>query len=429
MEPLPVAVLSALTPKDVEQKFHDDRLELIPYDEPTDLVAISTEVYTAKRAYQIASEYRRRGVPVVMGGFHATLFPEEVQRYAESVVLGEAEDLWAKVIDDYRSGTPRKVYRSEARPSLERSTPDRGIYNGKSYLPIGLVEAGRGCKFSCEFCAIQSFFRSSHCRRPAGQIVQEIQKIRDRAKLIFFVDDNLVADRAAARELLEALIPLKIRWVSQASINTALDPEFLALLKASGCQGLLIGFESFDPGNLRQMGKAVNLAQGDFEPAMANLRKHGIRVYGTFVFGYDNDTPETFDRAYDFAVRHGLYLCGFNHLMPMPGTPLYQRLEKEGRLLSDAWWLDNAYTYNTVPFRPARMSPDEIRACCLRTRRRFYSLPTTFRRAFHPPNRSDFMFFKAFFALNLLHRAEIGKRDALPLGDRNFRGPLLEAVR
>ncbi len=222
MEPLPVAVLSALTPEDVEQRFHDDRLEPIPYDEPTDLVAISTEVYTAKRAYQIASEYRRRGIPVVMGGFHATLFPKEVQRYAESVVLGEAEDLWAKVIDDYRSGTPRKVYRSEARPSLERSTPDRNIYNGKRYLPIGLVEAGRGCKFSCEFCAIQSFFHSSHCRRPAGQIVQEIQKIRDRSKLIFFVDDNLGADRTAARELLEALIPQNIRWVSEASINTAL---------------------------------------------------------------------------------------------------------------------------------------------------------------------------------------------------------------
>ena len=170
-----------------------------------------------------------------------------------------------------------------------------------------------------------------------------------------------LSDRADARELLEALIPLKIRWVSQASINTAMDPEFLQLLKASGCQGLLIGFESMNPDNLRQMGKGVNLAQGDFEQAMANLRKYGIRVYGTFVFGYDNDTPETFDRAYDFAVRHGLYLCGFNHLMPMPGTPLYQRLEKEGRLLHDAWWLDDAYTYNTVPFRPARMSPEEIR--------------------------------------------------------------------
>jgi radical SAM superfamily enzyme YgiQ (UPF0313 family) len=428
MEPLPVAVLAALTPKDVEQRFHDDRMETIPYDEPTDLVAISTEVYTAKRAYQIASEYRRRGVPVVMGGFHATLRPEEVQRYAESVVLGEAEDLWPQVIDDYRSGTPRKLYRSETRPNLNRSTPDRTIYAGKRYLPIGLVEAGRGCRFSCEFCSIQSFYHSTYCPRPVGQIIEELREIRSRSKLIFFVNDNIVSDRTAARELLEALIPLKIRWVSQASINMALDPELLGLLKASGCQGLLIGFESMNPDNLRQMGKGVNLAQGDFEQAMGNLRKYGIRIYGTFVFGYDNDTPETFDRAYEFALRHGLYLCGFNHLTPMPGTPLYQRLEKEGRLLYDAWWLDDAYTYNTVPFRPARMTPGEVRECCLRARRRFYSLPGTLRRAFHPSNHSDWMFFKAFFALNLLHRAEIYKRDALPLGDRNFRGPLLEAA-
>ena len=429
MEPLPVAVLAALTPKDVELKFHDDRLEPIPYEEPTDLVAISTEVYTAKRAYQIASEYRRRKVPVVMGGFHATLFPEEVQRYAESVVLGEAEDLWAKVIDDYRSGTPQKIYHSQERPVLNGLIPDRSIYAGKRYLPIGLVEAGRGCKFTCEFCAIQSFYKSSHRPRPVEHIIREIQEIRDRSKLIFFVNDNIVSDHATARELLEALIPLKIRWVSQASINAAMDQGLLQLLKASGCQGLLIGFESLDPDNLRQMGKGVNLAQGDFEQAMGNLRKYGIRVYGTFVFGYDNDTPETFDRAYDFAVRHGLYLCGFNHLIPMPGTPLYQRLKEGGRLLYNAWWLDDTYTYNTVPFHPARMTPDEVRKCCLWTRRRFYSLSTTFRRAFHPPNRSDFMFFRAFFALNLLHRAEIGKRDALPLGDRNFRGSLLEAAR
>jgi radical SAM superfamily enzyme YgiQ (UPF0313 family) len=429
MEPLPVAVLAALTPKDVEQRFHDDRLELIPYDEPTDLVAISTEVYTAKRAYQIASEYRRRGVPVVMGGFHATLRPEEAQRYAESVVLGEAEDLWAKVIDDYRSGTPKKLYRSDTRPSLERSTPDRTIYDRKSYLPIGLVEAGRGCKFTCEFCAIQSFYHSTYSHRPIEHILQEIRSIRDHSKLIFFVNDNLVSERADARELLEALIPLKIRWVSQASINAAMDPDLLQLLKASGCQGLLIGFESMNPDNLRQMGKGVNLAQGDFEPAMANLQKFGIRVYGTFVFGYDNDTPETFDRAYDFAVRHGLYLCGFNHLTPMPGTPLYQRLEKGGRLLHKAWWLDDVYNYNTVPFHPARMSSDEIRMCCLRARRRFYSLSTTLRRACHSSNHSDWMFLKAFFALNLLHRAEINQRDALPLGDRNFCGPLLEAAR
>jgi radical SAM superfamily enzyme YgiQ (UPF0313 family) len=428
MEPLPVAVLAALTPKGVDLRFYDDRLEEIPYDEPTDLVGISTEIYTAKRAYQIASEYRRRGVPVVMGGFHATLFPEEVQRYAESVVLGEAEEVWAGLIDDYRSGTPRKVYQSQTRPALDRSTPDRTIYAGKSYLPLGLVEAGRGCKFTCEFCAIQTFYGSSYRQRPVGHIVREIQSVWDRSKLIFFVNDNIFSDRPAARELLEALIPLKARWVSQGSIDVARDEGFLRLLKASGCEGLLIGFESLDAANLRQMSKGVNLAQGDFEQAMGNLRKYRIRVYGTFVFGYDNDTPEAFDRAYEFAMRHGLYLCGFNHLIPMPGTALYQRLAKEGRLLYDAWWLDEGYSYNTVPFRPARMSPEEIKDCCLRARRRFYSVPSTLRRALHAANRADFFFLQAFFGMNWLHRAEINQRNALPLGDRNYRGPLLEAA-
>ena len=429
MEPLPVAVLAALTPAGVERRFHDDRLEAIPYDEPTDLVAISTEVYTAKRAYQIASEYRRRGVPVVLGGFHATLVPEEAARYGESVVVGEAEDTWGQVIEDYRSGTPRKLYRAAAPPALDRSTPDRSIYAGKRYLPVGLVEAGRGCTFACEFCAIQTFHRSTYRRRPVDQILADVRAVKDRSKLIFFVDDNIVSDSASARELLEALVPLKARWVSQGSINAAMDEDLLRLLRASGCKGLLIGFESLEPANLRQMGKGVNLAQGDYERAMTNLRRHGLRVYGTFVFGYDGDTPETFEASLAFARRHGLYLCGFNHLVPMPGTPLYRRLEAEGRLLYDAWWLDDAYAYNTLPFRPARMSPEEVRERCLDARRRFYSLHSTARRAFHPSNRSDWTFLQAFFALNLLHRFEIGKRDALPLGDRNFQGALLEASR
>lgn len=429
MEPLPVAVLAGLTPPGVERRFYDDRLEEIPFDEPTDLVAISTEVYTARRAYQIASAYRRRGVPVVLGGFHATLLPDEALRFGESVVVGEAEDLWAQVVDDHRAGTPRKRYQAERPSDLVRANPDRSIYADKRYLPIGLVEAGRGCPFTCEFCAIQSFHRGGYRRRPVDSILAELREIRDRSRLVFFVDDNIVSDPRGARELLEALVPLKLRWVSQGSINAALDPDLLGLLRRSGCEGLLIGFESLDSGNLRQMNKGVNLAQGDYERAMANLRQAGIRVYGTFVFGYDGDTPDTFASAFDFAVRHGFYLCGFNHLLPMPGTPLYARFEAEGRLRYDAWWLDPDYRYNTLAFHPKGMSARDLEAACLEVRRRFYGLRSLLRRALHPVNRQDWMFLQGFFALNLLHRAEVVQRHALPLGDPTDRSPLLEACR
>ncbi len=426
MEPLPVAMLAALTPKDIAIRFYDDRIEGIPYDEPTDVVAISVEVYTAKRAYQIASEYRKRGVPVVMGGFHTTLVPEEVGRYADSIVLGEAEDIWTQVLDDYRHGTPKKTYRAQGRPSLHRSTPYRGIFRGKSYLPMRLVEAGRGCPFKCDFCSIQTFYDSTYNRRPVDSVIEELTTLQAQNKPIFFVDDNIIANRKGAIELLEALIPLKLRWFSQGSINMANDEYMLDLMRRSGCMGVLIGFESMNPANLRQMGKDVNMVQGNYARAMSTLRRFGIRIYGTFVFGYDHDTAETFDQSVDFAMEHGMYLCGFNHLTPVPGTALYQRLEREQRLLYGKWWLDDAYSYNKVPFRPASLSAEEVRQHCLRARHRFYSVPNMMRRATYPTNRNDFFMLRNFFGINLLHLHEIDKRDDFPLGDPNFRGPLLE---
>src|SRR5687768_15301397 len=160
MEPLPAATVAGLTPPDVDVKFYDDRMEVVPFDEATDLVAISVETYTARRAYQIASEYRKRRVPVVMGGFHAMLCPDEVARYAEAVVCGEAEHLWPTVIDDARHGTLKPRYEQQGRATLAGLKPDRAIFRGKRYLPIGLVEAGRGCHFKCEFCAVQTVFNS-----------------------------------------------------------------------------------------------------------------------------------------------------------------------------------------------------------------------------------------------------------------------------
>jgi radical SAM superfamily enzyme YgiQ (UPF0313 family) len=279
MEPLPPATIAGMTPPDVEVRFFDDRMEEIPYDEPTDLVAISVETYTARRAYEIASEFRQRGVPVVMGGFHATLMPDEVARYAESVVVGEAEELWPEVLDDYRAGTPRKLYRATDRPSLAGRGPDRSIFAGKRYLPIGLVEAGRGCHFRCDFCAVQTVFSRTQTRRPSGDIFAELQQVqRDGRNLVFFVDDNITSNMDQAKAFFRELKKYNIRWVSQASINAAHDEEFLQLLSESGCMGVLIGFESLNPANLRKMGKGFNTMKGGFEVALRNLRRYRIRL-------------------------------------------------------------------------------------------------------------------------------------------------------
>jgi radical SAM superfamily enzyme YgiQ (UPF0313 family) len=428
MEPLPAATLAGLTPPGVTVRLYDDRMERIPFDEPADLVAISVETYTARRAYQIASEFRRRKVPVVMGGFHASLVPAEVARYAEAVVVGEAETVWPRVIDDARHGRLQKFYRQPAgRPSLAGLRPDRSVFRGKRYLPIGLVEAGRGCHFKCDFCAVQTVFNATQTRRPAEEVLREVARVRRVKKLFFFVDDNITSNLAEAKAFFRALIPLKIRWVSQASINAAHDEEFLDLLVRSGCAGVLIGFESLDPGNLKDMNKSFNTMRGGFDRALANLRRHKIRVYGTFVFGYDRDTPGSFGRTVQFARDHGMYIAAFNHLTPFPGTPLYARLAAEGRLLYDAWWLDERYGYNQIPFRPAGMSPAELQRGCLAARREFYSWPSILRRGFDPVNRADGFMWRNFYPINAMHRSDVTLRDGYPLGDQGWTGPLLEA--
>ncbi|HET8772787.1 MAG TPA: radical SAM protein [Thermoanaerobaculia bacterium] len=424
MEPLAPAVLAGLTPRDVDVKFYDDRMEAIPYDEPTDLVAISVETYTARRAYEIATEYRRRGVPVVMGGFHATLVPDEVAEYAESVVIGEAEGLWPQVIEDARGGRLQPVYRAPKRPSLAGAVADRSIFLGKRYLPLGLVEAGRGCHFACEFCAIQSYFASTQTRRPAEEVCDEVQRMKK--PLYFFVDDNITSNLDAAKELYRRLIPLKIRWVSQASINVAHDEELLKLLKASGCQGLLIGFESLNPTNLKKMHKSFNTMKGGYEVALENLRRHGMRLYVTFILGYDGDSYESLHEVVQFAERHKFYIVAFNHLTPFPGTPLYDRLKSEGRLLFDKWWLDPDYRYGMVPYTPAGMTADEVKEGCISARSEFYRLGSIWRRSMDRVNAGSPYMASKFFVINWLIRREVTERRDYPLGDQAFRGELLK---
>lgn len=427
MEALPAATIAGLTPKEVEIRFYDDRMEEIPFDEPTDLVAISVETYTAKRAYQIATDYRKRRVPVVMGGFHATLCPDEVARHAEAVVCGEAEGIWPRVIDDARHGRLEKVYPQNGRPWLAGLKPDRSIFRGKRYLPIGLIEAGRGCHFKCDFCAVQTVFNASQTRRPVDDILAEIKTLKRERQLFFFVDDNITSNLEQAKEFFLALIPLGIRWVSQSSINAAHDEEFLDLLKRSGCQGVLIGFESLNPENLKGMNKSFNSMRGGFEKALANLRRHRIRVYGTFIFGYDRDTSESFSHTVDFAKEHALYIAAFNHLTPFPGTPLYARLQAENRLLYENWWLDDRYSYNRIPFQPRGMSPEALQQNCLAARRDFYSWCSILGRSLDAVNRSEWFMWRNFYLINALHRNDVSLRDHYPLGDESWQGQFLTA--
>lgn len=429
MEPLPPAMLAALIPADIDTKFYDDRLEEIPYDEPTSLVAISVETYTAKRAYQIASEYRRRGVPVVMGGFHATLCPEEVSEYCETIVVGEAEEVFPQLIEDYREGTPKAFYKSMGQVRNLNTSPDRSIFKGKRYLPIKLIEFSRGCKFVCEFCAIQSAYSATHRCRPVEKVIEEVKRVKKIGQMIFFVDDNLISNIEAAKELMRALIPLKIRWVSQCDISIAFDDEALSLMKASGCQGVLVGFESLDRVTLKTMNKGFNMMQGGPVKAIENFQKHGLRLYGTFIFGSDHDTEDTFRDTLEFATEQGLFIGAFNHITPFPGTPLYKRLEREGRLIYDKWWLDDRYKYGDTPFKTKNIEPKELSKRCIEARESFYSWKGIFRRLKHSVNHRDPWMLLNFLVINIMHHFDVSGRDGLPMGDQNWNGTILKSDR
>lgn len=426
MEPLQIAQMAAITPDDVEINFWDDRMEDIPYDEPTDLVAISVETYTAKRAYQIASEYRSRNITVIMGGFHATLCPDEVAEYAECVVTGEAENIWKDVINDFKEGRLKKLYNGSICKMNTPLVPDRSVYNGKDYVDITLLEAGRGCRFNCEFCSIHEFFKGNHNYRPIDVIVDEIKTLKDKTKLFFFVDDNIISDQNQAIELFKALIPLKIKWVGQADILVSKNAELLDVMVQSGCQGVLIGFESLSPYNLKKMQKSMISSKEKMTVAINTIHKKGLRIYATFLFGYDEDTEEDFDTVLNFCVDNKLFMVGFNHLTPFPGTQLYERLKKEERLTYDKWWLSDKYTYGVVPFK-SKLDSEKIENECRRIRRKFYGFNSLLYRLSNITNINSLLMFGMYVSINTLLRKDTSQRELFPMGDQSFKGPLIKA--
>ncbi|MDT8389975.1 MAG: radical SAM protein [Lentisphaeria bacterium] len=415
MEPLGIGVLAALTPPDVSRVFYDDRLEAIPYEDATDLVCLSVETYTARRAYQISAAYRCRGARVVLGGFHPTLVPDEAGRHADAIVVGEVEGVWLELLADARAGHLRKRYQAVERPRLLGIRPDRTVFAGKNYVGLSLVETSRGCRFGCEFCSISSFFHRSYTTRPVGEVVAEVAALPK--KPVFFVDDNIGADRERAKALFQALIPLKIRWAGQVSMDVADDGELLDLMRKSGCLMVLMGFESLNPEVLKIMGKSVNRGGELNDQRLQRLRRFGISVYGTFVFGYDGDTRESFEATLAFTRRHKMFFAAFNHLVPFPGTPLYARLAAENRLLYERWWLDESYRFGQVAFQPDPLTPGELADMCFEYRRKFYAIGSMVQRGWDwRANCRDIFRAGIFWYGNISSRGEVRQRQALPLG-------------
>ena len=416
LPPLVFALLAALTPPDIETVLHDDRIEEIPFDAPTDLVAMTVETFAAQRAYRIAAQYRERGVSVVMGGFHPTLLPQEAQKHADSVILGDAEAVWPQVVADAERHCLQPIYHAPPLSSPVRTAFDRRIFRGKPYPPLELVQWGRGCPHCCDFCAIRAFYGDCQGQRPIDDVIAEIAAL-DAERMIFFTDDNLLANSVRCSELLAALAPLKRRWGAQISIETAQRPRVLKLLERSGCQAVLIGFESLRQENLRQMNKAWNVAGQDYATAIRRLYDHGLMICGTFVFGYDHDTPDSFDRAVEFAIRHKFFMANFNPLAPYPGTPLYRRLQQEGRLLRDPWWLDESYQYGDAMFQPANMTPDALTDGCFRARKAFNTTVSMLRRASNlAVNLRSWRRASLYVAANYINRKAIFQKQGKALG-------------
>jgi len=377
--------LAGLTPKDVVVDLVDDRLSPLPYDRPYDLVGITCTCATSPRAYEIAAEFRQRGVPVVMGGFHVSLHPEEALEHCDAVVVGEAESVWNELIEDARRRRLKSRYQTEdfhdltglPRPRLE-------LLDYRRYrLKIVPTQTSRGCPYHCAFCEVPIVYGHTYRRRPLGEVIEEIKaNVRITGlKNIYFIDDNLTGHRDYARDLFRALMPLDLKWSCLWTINTSRDEELLDLAKKSGCYHVNIGIENVCQDSISSIHKVQNPVK-EYEELLGRLTERGIFYSLNFMFGLDGDKPELFEETLTFLERIKAPMAFFNVATPRQGTPMWDQLQTEGRVHHPE---AERYLGMVCNFYPRHMSPEECESGVWRCFQKFYSFPSICRRLLMPP--------------------------------------------
>lgn len=380
--PLSLMTIAGLTTPDRwDVTIRDEHVESSEVPGDVDLVGIQTYISSAARAYELAARWRRRGAKVVLGGLHPTSLPEEAARHADAVCIGPAEPVWSLVLDDFEHGRLRQFYRGRCEGSAALvPQPRRDLMNPLAYLLRHTMVTSRGCPHACDFCYKSSFWGPSFYEpRPIREVQRELAAVDD--GLVFFLDDNLLANRRHARAMFEVLRGAGIVWQAAASLDVARDPGYLEEAYEAGCRSLFVGFESLSPENMRVSNKLVNAAT-DYAAACRRFHDAGIMINASFVFGFDCDGPDVFDRTLEFTVENKVLTASFHVLTPLPGTRAFNRLEAEGRLLHRDW---SKYDTNHAVFRPRRMTPEQLEAGYARAKREFRRCGSVLRRSLGLP--------------------------------------------
>lgn len=412
--------VAALTPPDWELKISDEKVEPLDLNESADLVGITAMTPAVSRAYQIADHYRAKGIKVVMGGMHASKLPQEALQHCDSVVVGEAEGLWTNVLEDFKNGELKSIYKHATFPSLANlPIPNWNIYRDKKYLPVHFVETTRGCPHDCEFCSVTNSFGGKFRNRPVDEVEREIQNLKPfdgrftLKNVVFFVDDNIISNKTYAKEFLRRIIPYNLKWLGQTSVNIVKDDEILDLCRKSGCMGLLVGFESLSHDNLSRMGKGFNRPDNYFD-VIKKVHDYGIGINGSFVFGFDHDDEGVFERTVEFTIKAKLEIGYFSILTPYPGTMLYDQFNSEGRIIDRDW---SRYNTNNVVFKPKCMSPEKLLYGYYDALKSFHSYSSIYKRLWGTTAKWNF-----FLPMNLGFRQTIKKtvkHGFVPLENRS----------